>query len=1570
VACSDDMSYPGYQGYSGNYATSSSNHGNTYGTERSPSTASAPSANSAYQTPNSQQQYGSSGYQYGGRSQSSYADVNGNVQNYSHTGWKEPQAQQPAYDYQRSQSHSSYAHTSANTQSQNGWYGTSTQPQAPPSTQALSNLAYASGLDARGQHSHDDRISAMKTHNSENSDAAQSNVYGHARVQSPAYGRAYQSSNPQPPQTSQSEQRPNSSHPSSTVSVAAALAGAVNRRISNSPQQPYVPAQQAQASASPSTSSMNRSTANIARTQNQHSTAFDGTVRDNADTQSQPPQLARPQAKQNPNRYGTTETHRYAHSSNPAATLPPPSTQTRNYQTGGPNEQPRNSSQYNVAPAGQPEKTHNTVRSPLATTNNISPLSNFPQRSTESATAMPGFIDPTQVFNPYHKEHERQKREEADRAKRASTEASDSHKAVQAKESNTRPVTKAITAATSVSKQQASKAANNAKSAEPQSGSTVTERKDSGDTDMAAEMKAMIERMREWKTKDPSLFQKLWDDMKKGPATSQALRGQTPAKSPQLAQVTPQQTSQPQSSQLLQPAASQLSPSIAASRSSNSAKTASRSKRHWDLTMVVENNPEGLPDLGRFPAERRNRRTNKEIAEGKAKKEEPKRATETPPAAPNPAAIQPKQDEKLSFPTQATAQSPAAVENMSASPPAQPLPPQNASGGTIWPEAKRKALAEAAQRALMGLAANEDKSITAAEIHALLEQNPSYIELCAKLEAKGFVFHRGQFARFLLNNVPDLASPTQSLNKPLQQPAPPKPVPPQIPQEKVTPHNHFTPGPVSSGTLHNGYPPPNKSSFISYRVPPSAPTAPPPRSTPSRPLKARLGVPSPIIPAPTPGSKEAKARKRDFSELVDLTQLSDDEDYVMPSKKVRSEESPEKEVFQIRSDIPFGQHSIHPSKIHPFDMQRQPYSSSQQTLFGPPGGTASLKFDPQAQPLVNQLQSQVPPQPSQSMPQKSRHLLAKPINKAEALRKSYYDPKTVARDILIAAGRHPGEHPLNAHLAGLLGTHIDLDSDLRTFDWDTVDPGGPPMPVVEVVDIPAGPPRWKLGDRVRLKGPMPGIFDPPSKMRAEDRVKLTERGEFRPEKRQEVDYDKSNGKEDIPDIQTSLAKLSSQTKALLQDSSKPQRPAHKSLRVRPPLHFDSESSQPEKPAHQPSRLRQSLNAEEESSKQSNPFPQPARRRLSLNIEEDSFKPQSLAQKLSRPRQSLNVDDIPQSPTRSLSRREATPHQPNSTTPVVSLSPSSHHSHHRGPGRPRKPSITMELSSAEPQKRRGRPPGSKNKHPTGRPMKTAKDSGVQVSIPVRRGSTSPPSYNIYACQWRKCNADLHNLPTLRKHIARVHKLPDDEIKAEGQPCWWKKCRTLERKADAIVSKVTFNSTSDWLEHVESDHLHPLGMKLGDGPSSAQTGKPKDLEFLSKYFYHPPMTPASHARTCSHTDPQTLARDRALYLSDDQGRAVTAPSTKATIGDYPPDTLILSPVTMNPESNIPNRAFSKAHGNEKMEVRQTAIETLLALQRQKERVGPGLDRGGCTLVNKERRETVLDQEGLARVVDGDY
>ncbi|KAL6236785.1 hypothetical protein BDW75DRAFT_102650 [Aspergillus navahoensis] len=67
------------------------------------------------------------------------------------------------------------------------------------------------------------------------------------------------------------------------------------------------------------------------------------------------------------------------------------------------------------------------------------------------------------------------------------------------------------------------------------------------------------------------------------------------------------------------------------------------------------------------------------------------------------------------------------------------------------------------------------------------------------------------------------------------------------------------------------------------------------------------------------------------------------------------------------------------------------------------------------------------------------------LNEADAAQKTAYDPQTIARDILIAAGRHPTEAQLNHHLIRLrdIFTAVEMNSDLATFRWDLVDPGQP-----------------------------------------------------------------------------------------------------------------------------------------------------------------------------------------------------------------------------------------------------------------------------------------------------------------------------------------------------------------------------------------------------------------------------------------------------------------------------------------------------------------------------------------------
>ena len=78
--------------------------------------------------------------------------------------------------------------------------------------------------------------------------------------------------------------------------------------------------------------------------------------------------------------------------------------------------------------------------------------------------------------------------------------------------------------------------------------------------------------------------------------------------------------------------------------------------------------------------------------------------------------------------------------------------------------------------------------------------------------------------------------------------------------------------------------------------------------------------------------------------------------------------------------------------------------------------------------------------------------LVQPLNEADAADKVMYDSNTIARDILIAAGRHPTEPALNHHLSRLrdILTLVDNTSDLSTFRWDIVDSSAMQVPPTKV----------------------------------------------------------------------------------------------------------------------------------------------------------------------------------------------------------------------------------------------------------------------------------------------------------------------------------------------------------------------------------------------------------------------------------------------------------------------------------------------------------------------------------------
>lgn len=71
------------------------------------------------------------------------------------------------------------------------------------------------------------------------------------------------------------------------------------------------------------------------------------------------------------------------------------------------------------------------------------------------------------------------------------------------------------------------------------------------------------------------------------------------------------------------------------------------------------------------------------------------------------------------------------------------------------------------------------------------------------------------------------------------------------------------------------------------------------------------------------------------------------------------------------------------------------------------------------------------------------NIIITPMDVKKALRRSTYNSDSIAKDVLVAAAKHPTEAPLNHHVDVLRSKFIYVDSrsDLSTFRWELVDPG-------------------------------------------------------------------------------------------------------------------------------------------------------------------------------------------------------------------------------------------------------------------------------------------------------------------------------------------------------------------------------------------------------------------------------------------------------------------------------------------------------------------------------------------------
>lgn len=82
----------------------------------------------------------------------------------------------------------------------------------------------------------------------------------------------------------------------------------------------------------------------------------------------------------------------------------------------------------------------------------------------------------------------------------------------------------------------------------------------------------------------------------------------------------------------------------------------------------------------------------------------------------------------------------------------------------------------------------------------------------------------------------------------------------------------------------------------------------------------------------------------------------------------------------------------------------------------------------------------------------------------------------------------------------------------------------------------------------------------------------------------------------------------------------------------------------------------------------------------------------------------------------------------------------------------------------------------------------------------------PTFTRFLCEWAGCKADLHNMDTLRRHVATVH------LKSQRQQaCLWSTC--------AKNSSTRPANGKSLVEHLEQAHLVPMSWHVGDGPKNS-------------------------------------------------------------------------------------------------------------------------------------------------------
>ena len=690
-----------------------------------------------------------------------------------------------------------------------------------------------------------------------------------------------------------------------------------------------------------------------------------------------------------------------------------------------------NQSEPTTGQSARPNASQGATRTHGNYNQGSTPLINSPASANE---IQPTTIDPSQIFDQAEFQRRKKAAEDAEAAKRATKSKIQSITPQQSQPLQQQQPIQPIQAQTPIADQSQSSHAR-----------TESQSRDQ----IQAEMKAMIEKMREYKSKDPAGFTEIWEQFKKVQPPPARVASQTP----QMGKASVPPITGAGSEGMFSPTVD--NPSFP-------------SPVLGDAQADLDDGSGRLPDLGKFPAMRRKTRNDKGTP--RHSRDGPTATAKKGPQPEN--AAMPKSQKTNAVPSEA--QVPAtdagadtmrramqAFHNTPTPTPSskQSSPPSQSPRPTIWPEEKKGQLAEVAKKFLEGLEINKGKAITTIEVHMMLNQNPSYDQLCNMLNSRGFQFSRAPFAQTLLSVVPTNSSgetPKRPRGRPRKDSSGGGTAnaqnSPSSSKSDAKWRNTLTQAGYPKGKKNQSSPKGPSTNVVSHGLPilnGSSNVAPEYKSYYERMRMISSG--SPPGP-PTALSKQQAARKRNFSEIVDLSQLSDGDGSQAKKQKgskaggVRTGKEQALPPI-IHSDLVLTDSGLDQNDpnipIDPIlEQSRQP---SHITTGGPSTGSHQGRFDNfRAEDSAISSQEQL-----------RNANLVQPINIVDALRYRPINVSTLARDILISKGEHPSERPLNFHLRDLAMNFksVTTKSDLSTFRWDLVDPGGPaPGTIIQSVE--------------------------------------------------------------------------------------------------------------------------------------------------------------------------------------------------------------------------------------------------------------------------------------------------------------------------------------------------------------------------------------------------------------------------------------------------------------------------------------------------------------------------------------